>query len=229
MDVAAQIPKCGVLLRHDLDIGLDLAFEMAKLEKAEGIRSTYFVMVSNPLYNVRSKGNIDIIRWLADNDFNVGLHFDPSIYETRDADGLIDYACEEARILSGIAGRNVNALSFHMPSKYGMIQKLGSFQVAYDERYFNDAIYMSDSQMSFRHKKPYEFIHKASERLIQILLHPFFYSISAKDAQLPDLNTAAMLSKLDLVREALATLNLLRGGEFESLAARLTQQTGNVL
>lgn len=164
------------ILRHDVDMRIESAYELALMEYEIGIRSTFFFLLTCPLYNVFSTANRDKIREMANLGFEVGLHFDPSIY------GNIDYNClesvlkQEASMLAMITNKTVKSVSLHNPSVHGEYPIFKGFNNAYDPQIFSDDCYLSDSSMSFRGKNPYEFIQKIHEKPIQVLLHPELYA-----------------------------------------------------
>jgi len=46
-----------LIIRHDIDFDCEFAHKMAKIEYVLGVKSTYFFMLSNPIYNVFSEKN----------------------------------------------------------------------------------------------------------------------------------------------------------------------------
>ena len=75
----AEVPL--VILRHDIDMDLEAALRMSSIEKDLGIKSTYFFMVSSPLYNVFSSSGAQQVRQLLDAGHHFGLHFDCAVYQ----------------------------------------------------------------------------------------------------------------------------------------------------
>ena len=51
-----------VILRHDIDNSLEQAVRLAELEAAEGIHSTYFVLLRTDFYNAASKAGQEALR-----------------------------------------------------------------------------------------------------------------------------------------------------------------------
>ena len=47
-----------VILRHDVDVSIDLALKMAILENNSNVKSTYFFLLSNLSYNLLADGTI---------------------------------------------------------------------------------------------------------------------------------------------------------------------------
>ena len=50
--------KC-VILRHDIDNSIEKAVALAEIEKALGVRSTYFVLLTTDFYNVASVKSLE--------------------------------------------------------------------------------------------------------------------------------------------------------------------------
>lgn len=164
--------KC-FLVRHDVDWDLNSALKMAELESELGIKSTFFIMVSNSMYNVMTKENKNILNRIVEMGHEVGLHFDASIYNT-------DFELNakiEAEVLENILKTDIRSLSLHNPSTNGLYPSFKNFINAYSKNIFHDDKYISDSRFDFRKKNPFNFIKKINEvGYIQILLHPLHYS-----------------------------------------------------
>jgi hypothetical protein len=114
---------------------------------------------------------------IVDMGFEVGLHFDPAIYPVENTSELEAKAREEASVLSMIVGKEVKSLSLHNPSVLGEYPLLDGFLNAYDERIFSPDRYISDSRMVFSNDI-FEFVKRAENHPVQVLLHPFHYSES---------------------------------------------------
>ena len=159
----------GILLRHDIDESLNFAYEIFKKELDFGVKSTFFVMLTNPLYNPLSNKNKKILKNIIENGFEVGLHFDTSIYKE---DEIENFFLNEINLLEDILESKVYSYSIHQPSVTGCYYNNNHFINAYSPKIFNDELYISDSNFSFKEKDIYEFIEKSNNQIIQILLHP---------------------------------------------------------
>ena len=70
-----QEPQAGdILLRHDVDLSLDAALEMAELEAELGARSTYLLMTQSVFYNLGSSQGRRALNRLRELEHGVGLH-----------------------------------------------------------------------------------------------------------------------------------------------------------
>ncbi len=166
------------LLRHDVDFDISLAHRLSQIEKDQGIRSSFFILVSGDTYNPLSLTNRRLLLEMADSGFEIGLHFDPTIYPFSNDGDLEKYVKNEAQLLESVVHRPVKSVSLHNPSVHGQFPIFQDFINAYDPKYFNDACYISDSRMNFGKKEPFEFVKAISRGPIQVLLHPMHYSES---------------------------------------------------
>lgn len=171
-----------IVVRHDIDISIKKALYFARMESChKKINSTYFVMTTAPTYNISSKENRSCLREIFDMGFEIGLHFDPSIYENADAKYIEKIADSEANIISEIIGEHIVSISLHNVSLITRKFEFGKrFKEAYS--YFggiwgDKGIYVSDSRMEFP-KNIYDIMSKSVECPIQLLLHPEHYSIN---------------------------------------------------
>jgi len=172
------------LLRHDVDISLEKALEIAKIENEFGIVSTFFIMTTSDYYNVLTKRSKQLVNEIQNLNHEIGLHFDPTHYK----DQYLDKVKCEASILSSIIGKPIKSVSLHNPSIHGEYPMFDGFVNAYDTKIFNDNVYVSDSCFDFRGKNIYSFIEGIDKNSIQILLHPIHYSKRGKTNYAPIFN-----------------------------------------
>lgn len=167
-----------VVLRHDVDYCLSKSLPLAEIENRLGIRSTYFLMLTNDFYNVFSKRNSTVIRKLILYGHDVGLHFDEMRYPDYlgDVNKLTKMILLEAQTLSEAIGKNVNKVSMHRPSREILEANISipGFINTYDKKYFVEYKYLSDSRRRWR--EPVEEILASKKyKKLQILTHPFWY------------------------------------------------------
>jgi hypothetical protein len=169
----------GIILRHDIDLDVELAVNLARLEMEVGVRSSVFVMTTGETYNPNSKSVRNFLKWLNNNDFEIGLHFDPTVYGTEDEMLLASYADQEAAVLEAIVGSPVRSISLHNPSLSGSRPLFSGWKNAYDPQIFGPDIYLSDSRMVIKHD-PTTFFEAAKFKTMQLLLHPMHFSESGQ-------------------------------------------------
>jgi hypothetical protein len=166
-----------VFVRHDIDVSLERALPLARLEKEWGVASTYHVMLDSPFYAIRSPRSRVVLAEIARLGHEVGLHYNVVARGTKDVapairERDIAAACGE---LEDILGQRVRSLSFHLP-----VQELinGPLRVAdrvsgYGKELF--AWYMSDSRARWREGEPLACLQRPRSRNLQILIHPIWW------------------------------------------------------
>lgn len=161
----------ALVLRHDVDLDLTAVPRLAELEGALGVFPTYCVMTTSDLYNPAAPDSRRIIRGLADDGFDVGLHFWPEAYGGIDGAALARKVREEAALLGDIAGVAPVSLSLHNPTAAGAFASFSGYREAYSPELFAPDRYLSDSRMRLR-EDPFAFVERTRDVLAQLLLHP---------------------------------------------------------
>lgn len=166
--------KC-VIMRHDIDYSLEQAVKLARIESENGIRSTYFVLLSSDFYNPASSSSYKYLHEIIDLGHHVGLHFDETAY-SYESYTLEYYIRKEARILSDLLDVNINAFSLHRPNKNTIETELSipGLVNSYGNEFFLGFKYLSDSRRRWR--EPVEEIIEAGQfQRLHILTHAFWY------------------------------------------------------
>lgn len=177
--------KC-VIMRHDVDYSLDKAVFLAKLEKDLGIKSTYFVLISSPFYNLLSLEERKKVEKILNNGHEIGLHFDELNYteeEYKRIGGRENIILEEVGILEKIIKDiPIKAVSMHRPSKETLNANydFGDIVNSYGKEFFNEFKYVSDSRRRWRENV--EAIISSNEYdKLHILTHAFWYNDEEKN------------------------------------------------
>jgi len=142
-----------ILLRHDIDLSLDYALDMALLEKDNDIQSTYYILLHSDLYNAASPEGIERIRAIKAAGHDIGLHID-----TRHFLGPIEF-----EILAQIAQCNITSWCRHL------VNVTPTLDIAYDASTIPYK-YVSDSAMRYREGCFCNHVNKHDK--LQILRHP---------------------------------------------------------
>jgi len=171
--------NCQVILRHDVDFSVDMAVQMAALEKDLGVFSTFYFLLASDSYNLLSKKNSDSLKLIIDMGHSVGLHFDPIVHDDEKS-GFNN----ELEVFERNFG-NTASMSFHRPSQLvldGVNWLPKRILGAYQDEFFKDIAYISDSQGEFRYGHPLE--HEAFElrRNMQLLIHPIWWMTDKSQA-----------------------------------------------
>ena len=174
-----------VILRHDIDISIDSALEMAILEAGQNVRSTYFVLLTSEFYNVAARGNKEKLLKIKELGHDVGLHFDELNYEQNlSAGGVIRNIKKEADLLENILGVEIKSVSMHRPSKMTLEADydLSPLINSYGRKFFKNYKYLSDSRMRWR-ENVNEIIEYERYAKLHILTHAFSYNSTEKSLQ----------------------------------------------
>jgi hypothetical protein len=165
----------GILVRHDVDFSLDLAYEFSRYEKTYNINSTYYLLISSDAYNIFSQTSRNKILEMIEDGFEIGLHFDPSIYGDLNEQELINKMSIEIEIFERYFNYKIYSYSMHNPSISGVYIDYQNLINAYDSAIFTDDNYISDSSYSFRGKNPKSYLAKSEIQLMQFLTHPIHF------------------------------------------------------
>jgi hypothetical protein len=166
------LPRRYIALRHDIDFAPRYSLEMAELEHAAGITSTFFVLVDGQFYNPLESEVVRHIRQIHALGHEVGLHFAASSSVYPDIGQEVAF---RLNVLSSIVEVNVRSFSQHDPVNVGFVTValppghracVDARQVIQD----NDLLYVSDSAMMWRR---YTFETALDEdRNLCLLAHP---------------------------------------------------------
>lgn len=177
-----------LIVRHDVDMCLQRAVELAKLEQSLGVQSSYFVLVRTEMYSVTSSKSRDALRELGTLGREVGLHFDAAgLGESPEA---LDTACAaDCSLLESLIGLPVRTVSFHRPtpSLQGWPKPIAGRTHAYEPRFFREIGYCSDSEGRFRFGHPLDHEAVLAKRALQLVTHPIWWVASSSESVLEKL------------------------------------------
>jgi hypothetical protein len=169
-----------VVLRHDIDLCLQAAAELAEIESAEGARSIYYVLLSTELYNPAGTQSQAAIARILNAGHEIGLHFDAAPHALDAAEAA---AARECKVLESITGRPVRSISFHRPQKewIGHAGMIAGRMHAYEPRFFSDLVYVADSEGRWRFGHPLDHEGVAQGRAVQLVTHPIWWVTPGAD------------------------------------------------
>jgi hypothetical protein len=109
----------GVVLHHDVDLSLDRALAMARLEATLRIDGTYCVQMDLPIHDTSTVTFAQTVRTLSQLGHEVGLRFDPRIHwEEPPSDAAIRRRIDDRReVLSRLIGESVEVVSLRRPTE----------------------------------------------------------------------------------------------------------------
>jgi hypothetical protein len=146
-------PRDGVLfLRHDVDLSLDAALQMAALERELGIRSTYFLMTESVFYNLASSEGVVAVERLRALGHRIGLH---AVYPHVRLDARFD-----------------PVVAWHNPDPAYMTTPIEGAVNVMEPPWFDPATYRSDSNQHWRSGRPDDELRRRAFPWLQLLVHP---------------------------------------------------------
>ncbi len=163
----------ALYLRHDVDLDLKYAAEMAEEEAKKSLKSVYFIQLTSLFYNPLFKSSQIYIKRILDCGQEIGLHFNHAAY-MGDEDRMIAI---EKEVLELIIGKEIKTITIHRPREIdlgGPVNKNGMISL-YSEKYFLDIEYMSDSYGKWTYGDPRIRIKEAKGRSFQLLTHPYIW------------------------------------------------------
>jgi hypothetical protein len=141
-----------LFLRHDVDLSLEAALELARVEHELGARATYFLMTESVFYNLDSHVGLQAQRQLRQWGHAVGLH---AVYPRVELDGRFD-----------------NVIAWHNPDPGYMSEPIVGAVNVMEAPYFTLGKYRSDSNAHWREGCPHEELGAGGFEWLQLLVHP---------------------------------------------------------
>jgi hypothetical protein len=146
-------PEPGdIFLRHDVDLSLDAALQLARLEHERGATATYFLMTESVFYNLASFEGRDAIAELRDLGHAVGLH---AVHPNATRDDRFD-----------------PVLAWHNPDPEYVFDPIEGVVNVMQPPWFTQGKYRSDSNAHWREGCPHEELRAGSFEWLQLLTHP---------------------------------------------------------
>lgn len=173
----SSVYKNILILRHDIDQSLEQSIKMATIENEYNIKSTFFIWLRSPFYNIFEKKYSDIVYEIINLNHQIGLHFDESVYKIDNEIDLNQYIEKEINFIKTYFNINIYAVSMHRPSKWLLNNdvKLNKYVNIYEKRFFKDFKYLSDSRRQWREGCICNKIDVNRYNKLHILIHPFWW------------------------------------------------------
>ena len=167
-------PEAGdLLLRHDVDLSLEAALEMAEVEARADAVATYFLMVRGEFYNLDAPSGDAAIERLRGLGHRVGLH---AVWPQVDRDARFDAV-----------------LAWHNPDPEYMREPVDGMTNVMTAPWAD--IYRSDSNQHWRQGCPHDELRAGTFERLQLLTHPEIWVYAGATMR------ETMLAMLDAERE----------------------------
>ncbi len=162
-----------VVIRHDIDMSLRPALEIARIEYEQGVQATYFVLLRSPFYNVLSRSSAERMLQIHGYGHQIATHIDLAFYDDDWANALM-----EVEILSKCYPFiDTQLVSLH--SSYDLhrmpIDVFQQLDNVYGSAVRGDVAYISDSTGRWRYGHPLESEAFHARKPIQLLTHPIWW------------------------------------------------------
>jgi hypothetical protein len=141
-----------LLLRHDVDLSLDAALQLAELEAQAGAAATYFLMTQSVFYNLGSPEGLRAVNRLRELGHAVGLH---AVWPGAELDERFD-----------------PVVAWHNPNPDYMSEPLDGVVNVMQPPFFDPEHYRSDSNQRWRHGCPHGALARGEFEWLQLLTHP---------------------------------------------------------
>ena len=166
----------SIILRHDVDTQLDVALQMAKIEKENNVKSTYFIRLHSHSYNVLCLKDFDKINQIKKMGHEIGLHYESDFYSII-KQKTITYLKKEIELLEVVFNLKIKSIAPHEPSRTNKfhIDEIDDIVQAYDKQICNKFKYISDSSCRWRDGSFYENLMKKNCENLYVLTHPYWW------------------------------------------------------
>jgi hypothetical protein len=172
-------PSANILCRHDVDLSMHEALNLARIESDLNIKATYFLLPHSEFYNLFEKSITDLVKEIVSLGHDIGLHFDPLYYNIHSKRELEDWLKVEKEILQKIFGVEVRVFSFHNPTEEMLRFEEWSYAGminTYAKELKENVAYCSDSNGYWRFKRMFDVITIEKPTKLQILTHPEWWT-----------------------------------------------------
>ena len=146
-------PEPGDLfLRHDVDLSLEAALQLARLEHEHDATATYFLMTESVFYNLASAEGRDAIDELRSLGHAVALHaVHPRFFRDERFDPVV---------------------AWHNPDPEYVFEPVDGVVNVMQSPWFTQGKYRSDSNAHWREGCPHEELRAGAFEWLQLLTHP---------------------------------------------------------
>jgi hypothetical protein len=169
------------VIRHDVEYSIYRAYQLAKIEQNEGVKSTYLFQIKNNCYNALSTKNIPTIQKIHEMGHSIGLHVHCGLLDNYSS--MEDMIKKDIKILSDSTGIDTKVFSIHRPTIDMLLSnlKIENLINAYGDMYFHAyknrvknlrVKYVADSNHMWKYGYPTTVNHDK----LQLNFHPFSWT-----------------------------------------------------
>lgn len=170
-----------LFLRHDCDVSLNRALAIAQIEYSLHVKSTFFLLLHGPFYNLLERSQVDLVRRIIDLGHDIGLHFDAAFYDARTEAEIDALISAESTWLSSWFEVDPTSVSFHNPDTFTLEcerDRYGGLVNCYSASFKRDVTYCSDSNGHWRYERMLDVVDRPPTGPLQLLIHPEWWQES---------------------------------------------------
>jgi hypothetical protein len=175
----------SLILRHDLDLDLGAAVQIATIEAEMGIRANYFLLLRSQFYNPFEVSGYRQIQQIKALGHHIGIHLDIKFYEVQTEHDLVQALEIEKVIFEKAFGIEAKMFTFHLTSPLTMSFEADTYAGlanGYSKKFKSGFDYCSDSFGLWRYERLFDFLKRAHEKPLHVLTHPEWWAQSPAPA-----------------------------------------------
>lgn len=184
---AGSCKKPSLIMRHDIDMSVQNASILSKIENVHGAKTTYFVMLGSWYYDPRDHEINGLIKEIKDLGHNIGLHYDFTYLpsgKVLDFDSYLQsLACQKDE-LQHILNHEIKVFSLHNPTTINaeLLERIKSSHETlgmvnvYSNLIMDKFKYCSDSNGIWRYDKLEDLINPNAHPFLHVLTHPEWWT-----------------------------------------------------
>lgn len=171
-----------IILRHDIDVSLEMAMRLARIEAGLGIRATYFIRLHSKLYNPQEPESLANLSELSKLNVEIGLHYERQVYKAKGGN-YTEMLARDAQLLSNILGKPITGCGGHRVGTFPSLDELvvksaGFLYDAYAPEFVKERKYISDSAGHWREGCLCQWLGRVNH--LTVLTHPVWWFESAR-------------------------------------------------
>jgi len=163
-----------IFLRHDIDLGLDLALELAEVDRSSIVQSTFFILSDCPFYDIASTESIKAVNELFKMGHDIALHVDFSPV----VNIKLKLEAELRKLKRLFPFLRTDIFSIHRPGRLRTWERLdfGLTNVSNTHLFGHQVAYLSDSTGKWNENGPPLSSDAFLSRLaVQLIIHPVWW------------------------------------------------------
>lgn len=167
-------------LRHDCDHNLIAAKSLSEIENKLGVKSTYFLRLDAPFYNLFCSEQQNLVNQIINKGHLIGLHYTYDYkksqrWNNETIKSYLDYLKKKFKKITTV-------ISFHQPNNDILLNKrIFKYNHTYEKKVFGNFTYRSDSNLRMIKDGCVSKYFKIESQTLQLLIHPEWWTKEITD------------------------------------------------